>query len=247
MLDPGLEAKIRGAYRDPELAVLEGFHALKHALRFGAVIELAVTADPEAIDRLARDHAPDLRERLHALLEPVTMADLARVARGSLASPVLAVARRPAPLHHLLRDGRPVLLLESPSHLGNLGACVRTAAGLGAAAVWTIGGPSPWHPTALRGSAGLHFALPVLAITGLPALPADRPLLAFDPEGVPLSAEIDLDGAILAFGTERGGLSESLKARAERLLAIPMEPLVSSLNLATSVAIALWHWRARKR
>ena len=31
-----LVRRYRAARRDPELAVLEGFHALKHALRFGA-------------------------------------------------------------------------------------------------------------------------------------------------------------------------------------------------------------------
>ena len=47
-------------------------------------------------------------------------------------------------------------------------------------------------------------------------------------------------GAILAFGTERHGASEELLSRASRRLAIPMMPGVSSLNLATSVAVALY-------
>lgn len=44
----------------------------------------------------------------------------------------------------------------------------------------------------------------------------------------------------LAFGTERGGLSDTLRARAARSVSIPMRAGVSSLNLATSVAIVLF-------
>src|ERR671916_75279 len=92
------------ARRAPDLAVLEGFHALKHALRFGAEI------------------------------------------------------------------------LEAPRHLGNLGAAIRVAAAADAAAVLTTGHNDPWHPDAIRGAAGLHFALPVGRIETAPAT-TERPLI----------------------------------------------------------------------
>ena len=49
--------------------------------------------------------------------------------------------------------------------------------------------------------------------------------------------------AILAFGTERYGLSDELLDRADLRLAIPMRPGVSSLNLATAVAAVLFSQR----
>jgi TrmH family RNA methyltransferase len=51
--------------------------------------------------------------------------------------------------------------------------------------------------------------------------------------------------ALLAFGTERDGLSDELLARADARLALPMRPGVSSLNLATAVAGVLYSLRAR--
>jgi TrmH family RNA methyltransferase len=48
---------------------------------------------------------------------------------------------------------------------------------------------------------------------------------------------------VLAFGTERYGLSGELAARADARISIPMAPGVSSLNLATSVAAVLFAWR----
>ena len=45
---------------------------------------------------------------------------------------------------------------------------------------------------------------------------------------------------MLAFGTERDGLSDELLARADARAALPMRPGVSSLNLATAVSAVLF-------
>lgn len=126
--------------------------------------------------------------------------------------------------------------------MGNMGACVRVAAAAGAAGVLTTGGNDPWHPDALRGAAGLHFALPVGSIQDLPG--SDRPLVAIDPGGEDLHPRELPARSVLAFGTERYGLSEDLLARADLRLAIPMRPGVSSLNLATAVAAVLFSQRS---
>ena len=44
-----LVARFRAARSDRALVVLEGLHALKHALRFGAAVEQAVTPDAAAL------------------------------------------------------------------------------------------------------------------------------------------------------------------------------------------------------
>ena len=112
----------------------------------------------------------------------------------------------------------------------------------------TTGGHDPWHPDALRGAAGLHYAVPVARLERLQALEArDRPLLAVDPEGEPLEPSALDPRAVLAFGTERHGLSDELTARADARVSVPMRAGVSSLNLATSVAAVLFAWRLAAR
>ena len=260
--------RYRSARSDPRLALLEGFHPLKHALRFGAEVLEALSPDPDGVTALARELAPDLESRLGDLLTAIP-ADL----YGDLSprppdSGVVALARRPAVrADEVLADPgpAPVVLLEAPSHLGNLGAAVRVAAAAGAAGVLAIGEHDPWHPSALRGSAGLHFALPVVRLggpeallprpdaVGAPALAArggggsgsSRPLVALDPEGDALE-EVDVPArAVLAFGSERRGLGPELLGAADRRVRIPMRAGVSSLNLATSVAVALYAGRLR--
>lgn len=224
-------ADVARARRDPSLVVLEGFHAIKHALRFGGELLGSWTADAAALEELRERLAPDV------LLAPdvVGLEELAAVVPRAQ---VVAVARRPVqqePAELLAGPGH-VVLLEDPRHLGNLGACVRVAAAAGAAGVLTTGRQDPWHPDALRGSAGLHFAVPVRRIRHLDA--GDRPLVALDPAGEPLGAVPER--ALLAFGTERDGLSGELLARADLRVALPMRPGVSSLNLATAVAATLY-------
>jgi TrmH family RNA methyltransferase len=160
------------------------------------------------------------------------------------ATGVIAIARRPAlDASELLNgdDPAPVVLLENPTHLGNLGAAVRVAAAAGAQAVLTSGRQDPWHPAALRGSAGLHFALPVARIEAPPE--TRRLLIALHSDGEPLRPGTIPDDALLAFGSERCGLGREILERAAHRLAIPMQKGVSSLNLASAVAIALYAWK----
>ncbi len=236
--------RFREARRDRSLVVLEGFHALKHALRFGADVVEAVAVDPAELERLAEELAPDLAGTLPARVNPVGEGELAELVPRPPRTGVVAIARRPAVDTAATLAGpgpAPLLLLEDPRGMGNMGACVRVAAAADAAGVLTTGRNDPWNPEAVRGAAGLHFALPVAAVERLPE--SDRPLVAIDPGGEDLRPGELPPRAVLAFGTERHGLSAELLARADARLGIPMRPGVSSLNLATSVAAVLFFQR----
>ena len=201
---------------------LEGLHAVKHALRFGAQLLEVRTDDLAGLAALARELAPDVAERL---------LELAEERAGDLPpTGVAALAARPAP-----RPFGPghVVLLDHPRHLGNVGAAIRVAAAAEAAGVVVTGEADPWHPQAIRGAAGLQFALPIAD-----EVPGDRPLVALDPGGDPI-ADVPVD-AVLAFGSERRGLSPAILDRAQLRVALPMRPGVSSLNLATAVAATLY-------
>ncbi len=236
-----LVARYHAARRDPTIAVLEGLHALKHALRFQADVLDVRTADPDGLRTLATTLAPDVAETVTALASTVPDDTFARLAPTPHPTGVIALARRPRhePARALATPGpAPAVLLERPTHHGNIGAVVRVAAAAGAAAVLTTGPHDPWHPASLRGGAGLHFALPVAAAGEVPA--SDRPLVVVDPDGEPLRAGAVPRRALLVFGSEREGVSAMLSALADTRLAIPMKTGVSSLNLATAVAITLY-------
>jgi tRNA G18 (ribose-2'-O)-methylase SpoU len=229
----------------PAPVLLDGFHALKHALRFGAEVPVAVTADRAAALALADELAPDVRPALETLLAEVEQAAYASLVPRPHPTAVAALAVRPSRAANLARLAHaprtaPVVVLDNPRNLGNAGAVIRLAAGFGATGVVTTGTLDPWHPTVVRGGAGLHFATAVerLEVAELPS----GPLFALDPEGDDVRAVKLPDDAVLAFGSERSGLSAELRARADHLVSLPMRPQVSSYNLATSVAMTLYHW-----
>lgn len=239
-----LVRRFHEARRDRELVVLQGFHALKHALRFGAQVELVACADSEELASLAHGLAPDLLARVQALSTTLPEEAFKRLGPYVPHTGVVSIARRaPADPSKVLEDPRkaPVVLLEDPRHFGNLGAAIRVAAAADAAGVLTTGRQDPWDPVAVRGAAGLHFALPVARVERLDELlGCNRPLLALDPQGDEIRPRGLPSRALLAFGTERAGLSEELLARAEARIALPMRAGISSLNLATSVAAVLY-------
>jgi RNA methyltransferase, TrmH family len=230
---------------EPGGVVLDGFHALKHALRFGADVRIAVTSDKASVLRLAADLAEDLTDVLRdSLVEvpPQVLRDLMPKIHPTRVA-ALAIRRgKQANLAELARFPRPspIVVLDTPRNLGNVGAVVRLAAGFGATGVITTGDMDPWHSNVVRAGAGLHFATVVERLSPDDFPPG--PLYALDPEGDHIRTVDIPDDALLAFGSERHGLSAALRSRATRLLALPMRPQVSSYNLATSVAMTLFHW-----
>jgi TrmH family RNA methyltransferase len=118
-------------------------------------------------------------------------------------------------------------------------------AGFGVTGVVTTGDIDPWHPNAVRSGAGLHYATAVEQRDAAELPPG--PLFVLDPEGADIRA-VDLpDEALIVFGSERHGVGDELRARADTLVALPMRAQVSSYNLATSVGMALYHWAATSR
>jgi RNA methyltransferase, TrmH family len=191
-------------------------------------------ADRAAAAALAARLAPDVAR---ALLSRAV------VARVDHPTGVAADARTP-PEDRAVLTARtaPLLLLDRPRHPGNAGAAVRVAAAAGAAGVAVTGELDPWHPAVLRGSAGLHFALPVLRCS--PDEPAG-PVLVLDADGEPLG---DVpDHAVLVVGSEHSGVGTALRDRADAVVSLPMRPGVSSLNLATAASAALYAWRLARR
>ena len=212
---------------------LEGFHAVKHALRFAPTLVMSlVVDDPARAAALCAQLAPDVADAL-----------LARAVVGPVDHPtgVAGTAVRPAPDQSVLTArSSPLVLLDEPRHPGNAGAVVRVCAAAGASGVAVTGALDPWSPACLRGSAGLHLALPVLSVS-----PDDvaGPLLVLDADGEDLRGVPLPDDAVLVVGGERDGVGPELRRRADAVLALPMRPGVSSLNLATAVAAVLYRWR----
>ena len=237
--------RFRGARQDPNLVGLEGFHAIKHAIRFKAEL-LEILGSPESnINQLIANHAPDISEVIANKLELVSPVIFDQLSPIAPPTGVIALARRPRITPDQLMNHSPhapVILLENLRNLLNIGAALRVAAAAGAGGVLTTGTQDRWHPAATIAAAGLQFALPVTRIDAVPE--SNRVMIAVDPLGQPLGPNTSLPShSIIAFGAERVGLSQNILKNSKYCVSIPMTPGVSSLNLATAVSVILYSWK----
>jgi len=237
-----LTRRFYAAYRNSRLAVLEGFHPARHALRFGARLDVAVTYDPRKLFRLAERLAPESVPGIEGVLQVVTRDRFTRLAQRSLSSPLLSICTRPD--HDidatLAERSKPVVHLHRPRNPGNVGAVIRVAAATDVGAV-TVSGQDPWSPVAIRSATGLQFALPVARME-LPTS-CDRPIVALDIDCEPLDTATLSPDSVLVVGGERHGLPTWIREVAQRSVGMPMKPGVSSLNLATALSALLYSWR----
>ena len=117
MTDHALIDRFRQARRDESLAVMDGLHAVKHGLRFGAETLEVVSPDINAALRLAEEVAPDIADALADRMVLVEPEDFRRLSPVPPDTGVIAIARRPAVSASDVLDGQadlPVVLLENP-------------------------------------------------------------------------------------------------------------------------------------
>lgn len=229
------------AREDPKRVVLEGFHAIKHALRFDANIEMITASESSDFRELCDTHASDIKDTLVAKTEIIPDTEYKTLSPHPHRTGVIGIAKKKEYSFAEMetKSDRPIVVLDHPSHPDNVGASIRVAAAADAAGLILLGSTIDlWGPQVIRGAAGLHFALPVLKLDELPQ--TNRALVALDERGEPLSLHYDISKCLLVFGSERHGISGEVKKRVTKTIRIPMKDGVSSLNLATSVAVVLY-------
>jgi tRNA G18 (ribose-2'-O)-methylase SpoU len=133
----------------------------------------------------------------------------------------------------------------------NVGAVIRTAAGLGVSGVFLL--PScanPFHPRSVRTSAGAVFKLPLHAIDDLAELAArGLEIVGLDSGGEPIEAYRFPERAVLLVGQEGGGLAQTgglstLKHVRISVVALPMQG-IESYNANVAAALAMYEWKKR--
>jgi TrmH family RNA methyltransferase len=220
----------------------EGPQAVREALRAGAVVEVfctveAYTRHTTLLEGAARVSAVD-EEALAALTETVQPQGL-----------VAVCTQRDVPLADALRKApRLVAVCADIRDPGNAGTVLRTADAAGATAVVFAGDSvDPYNGKAVRSSAGSLFHVDVVrarsAETTIDALrQAGLRVLAADGYGESDLFELSDLASPTAwlFGSEAHGLPDTLKAKADARVRVPILGGAESLNLAAAAAVCLY-------
>jgi 23S rRNA (guanosine2251-2'-O)-methyltransferase len=152
--------------------------------------------------------------------------------------------------------GRPLLLLvlDGIQDPHNLGACLRTADAAGVdAVVVPRHGAAGLGPTVSKVAAGAAESLPFATVANV-----GRVLEWLGEYGITCIGTSDraetslfeavLDGHLaLVMGREETGLGKAVAARCERLVRLPMEGRVSSLNVSVATGICLYEALRQRR
>ncbi len=202
------------------------------------ILELYVTPENLASAEIA-EAVDAAREVLQ--VEPELLASLAptRSPQG-----VLAVTEEPS--WPVWRGERGIALwLDAVQDPGNLGAIVRAAAGLGAAAV--LLGPGcadPFGAIAVRGAAGAVLRIPVeREVTATRAVERVRSaggsVWATGAAGIPVTSWRPEAPTLVLLGAEGRGLDRHAAVLADGAVVIPLARDVESLNVAVAAGILL--------
>lgn len=239
----------RRRHRDGQLFV-EGVNLINAIAAPWRVLALASPAGVR-LSKWTLAQVERLVPETRLLLEPSLFEEVS--SKEDSSSELIAIVEAPDIDGAELPPGGVVLLMDRPSSHGNFGTILRAADAFGASGVLMTGhGIDPFDPRVLRASAGSFFRVPVARLEGTVL---DQWL---DSVGAPLVgttawADEQLGDAplpepmVLAFGNEKAGLSEKLKARCDRLIGIEMQGYASSLNVANMVSICLYEARRSAR
>lgn len=237
----------QGAY------VVQGIQPVWQAVEAGASIETLVVAP----GLLADSPAAAMVAAQEAQGVPVTRltADLfTRLCDRDAPAGLAAVVRiRPVPLA-ALPSGPDALFvaLHQIGNPGNLGTIIRTAEAAGAAGVILVGDTTdPYDPTCVKATMGALFHVPVVQVATVDDLfgwAADHQVTVAttSAHAADVLWEADLRSP-LAFllGSEGEGLPESVLARGDVRVRIPITGAAESLNLAVAAGILLYETRRR--
>jgi TrmH family RNA methyltransferase len=161
---------------------------------------------------------------------------------------VMAIAKEPRESEWAAETGV-TLWLDRIQDPGNIGAIVRSAAGLGAVAVLLSPGcADPFAPSAVRGSAGAVFRVPlkrhIEAAEAIEAVKkAGGEAWATESRGQRIEGWRPSESCLLLIGAEGVGLEAEVAALADGTVAIPMSRGIESLNVAVATGILLQHLR----
>lgn len=238
-------------YAREGLLVCEGRIVLEKALAAGLALKAVVCVPADQHEWRSRAPAG---VAVRALAKPELEAHLGfPFHRG-----VLALAERPAPL--LAAEAAsaggsgprpprgPALVLWNVTDPDNLGTLIRSAAALGAAAVYLGGGSAdPYGRKALRASMGNALSTPLFHLRDESELylargPGENLLVAAALARRALRPRelATLGDLTLIVGNEGWGLPQGLLAACDRLVELPMASGVDSLNVGAAGAILMW-------
>jgi TrmH family RNA methyltransferase len=242
-------AVARGSLTERGWCVAESFHLLEEALRSGRDVPVVLAC--ESVRTTVERHVSGLRDTRILVVPDALFKSLATTESSQ---GVIALVEPPVwSMEQLFRGQSLVVVLDGLQDPGNTGAIARAAEAFGATGLLlTRGTAGPFHPKALRASAGSLFRIP--SVAGVEASLARTALQQRRLDvyaAMPFTGQEQLAGDVdfnrkcaIIIGSEGRGVSQELQGIAQDI-AIPTAG-VESLNAAVAAAVLLYEARRQR-
>jgi TrmH family RNA methyltransferase len=240
------DLKRRKAREKHELFVAEGVRAVEELILSTVAVKGALIAPQLREARRGEALISALASRGIAT-EQVSAAEFASAAETDSPQGVIAVAEIPRhDFDSISSDWKGIILVLDAVHdPGNVGTILRTAAALGVKATVALPGTVDlWNAKVVRSGMGAHFTHPLFFGTWSELdsfrSQANFDVLAADASGVDVATIEPASRVALIVGNEGSGLSREARSRASRIVSLPIQPNVESLNVAVATGILLY-------
>ena len=229
-------------HRDQEgLYLIEGEKLVREAIESGQRIKVIAVAESSGL-------RPDFSEEI-VFMEDKLFTKLAqtKTTQGILAVVETRELTEEEFLKKTARKSGNVVLLDRLQDPGNIGTIIRTADAAGYSGVMTIKGTADLYSLKIvRAAAGSLFRMPVFsadspsqAVSVLEA--AGKTIFATGFDTDLYYYDVDMKRNIgLIIGNEGNGISPELMAMAHRIIKIPMDGDIDSLNASVAAGILMY-------
>ncbi len=232
--------------RDSEgLFVVEGPRLVQEAIEASLKIDQVILPEDELDDDLMMILS---QEKIQFHLVSRKIFDGLTTLRNPQAA-IASVQRHDLEIIDLIEKRETMLILLGVSDPGNCGNLIRTAEAFGVSKILFHGGVDPYNPKVVRSSAGSFFRVSFSILEeSFPYVELFKELSNFDyrsiatsssggsaPEDIPTDTQI-----ALILGNEPRGLPKEVEGLCDKIVTIPTEKSVESLNVATAGAVMLY-------
>jgi len=158
---------------------------------------------------------------------------------------LVEIKEPPIPTLNSLKEKEFILILDSLTDVGNIGAIIRTAYALGVDGVVATGVKQLNLPAIIRTSSGAALDLPPIICSNIlnflnELKQRDFEIYGADLDGEPLSRASFDKKRVLVLGSEGRGISKRVKGKLNKVYKIEMKRDFDSLNVNAAAAIFLY-------
>lgn len=138
-------------------------------------------------------------------------------------------------------EGNKILVLDSITDMGNIGAIIRSAYSLGIDLVIITGIKELKWDRVIRTSAGAAIDMPILIYNNILELVNVLKTKGYSIVGADLGgkSQVEAQKIALIMGNEGEGLNKRLKSKLDEVLTIPMKRDFNSLNVSVAAGILI--------